>query len=252
MMKFRSGALDIAYVDSGIGYPVVMLHGFGLNSKTCWLSNGWQESLAAAGLRMIAMDSRGHGESAKSTVPADYSADDMTRDVINLLNHLHIERANLVGHSMGGRTLLNLLIRYPDRVNAALGISIGSNVFVPVNSAPFIKALLTEDISTIPAAVLDDVLLIRSLGNDMPAMVACLGSSRPVPSKLELNGIRAPVLLVNGAEDHLVGDPSQLAAEIPGAETVTVAGCSHSDVLKSAVLRQSAIEFLRKFGEVRA
>ena len=246
MPTFNANNYVLSYQDQGSGEPVVMLHGFGMSAKSCWGNNGWYDFLNEKGYRAVALDSRGHGESALSKNPTDYEADKMTKDVIDLLDHLGIGKAHFMGHSMGGRTMLNILLEYPERIKSAVGVSIGSNVFEPVDSAMLKKALLATDMTDIPPVVAKYANEFISAGNDKYVLAACLSSPRPVPKKQDLHAIKKPCIIVCSTEDPIVGDPTQLASEIPGAKTILVSSCSgHSEVLATDELRKSAIKLFR-------
>ena len=78
----------------------------------------WVETLTQAGRRVVAFDNRGHGQSAKLHAPANYRADLMTLDAVNLLAHLGIERADVMGYSMGARIASFLALAEPNRVRS--------------------------------------------------------------------------------------------------------------------------------------
>jgi 3-oxoadipate enol-lactonase len=101
-MKARIGDLTIGYSDHGRGLPVVFVHAFPLD-RSMWAR---QEQDLSRNFRIITIDLRGHGESDMPSQP--YSLDQAAADVEALLGFLHIERAILVGLSMGGYVLLAL------------------------------------------------------------------------------------------------------------------------------------------------
>ena len=112
-MQIGSGVGSLFYEDAGSGRPLILIHGFPLSGEI------WREQLSglAGKFRVIAPDLRGFGKS----VPPEggCSMDLYADDTVMLMDHLQIEKAAVCGMSMGGYVLLNLLDRYPDRVNAA-------------------------------------------------------------------------------------------------------------------------------------
>jgi len=110
--------INMAYDDVGNGPPVLLIHGFPLSRKMWRLQ---AEALAAAGYRVITPDLRGFGESDAPDGP--YSIELFADDILELLDHLGIERAVIGGMSMGGYILLRLLLQAPERVSAALFIT---------------------------------------------------------------------------------------------------------------------------------
>ncbi len=111
---FLNGAI-CTYDDIGSGPTVLLMHGFPLN-RTLWRPQ--QADLVAAGYRVIAPDLRGFGESDETDAPC--SMDQFADDMVALLEHLDVDQAVVVGMSMGGYLLFNLLERYPQRVAAAV------------------------------------------------------------------------------------------------------------------------------------
>src|ERR1700694_761513 len=103
MHRFRHGKVEIAFLDEGEGEPIVLVHGFASTKEVNWVYPGWVSTLVGAGRRAIALDNRGHGQSSKLYDPADYHTDRMVEDVLALLDHLGLARADLFGYSMGAR-----------------------------------------------------------------------------------------------------------------------------------------------------
>ncbi|MGD6831661.1 alpha/beta fold hydrolase [Sutcliffiella halmapala] len=104
--------ISLNYEDKGVGKPVVLLHGF------CGTHVYWKyimEELSSY-YRVIAIDLRGHGKSAVSEEP--FSIDDMAQDIDHLLKQLEIEKATILGHSLGGYVTLALAENSPRMVEA--------------------------------------------------------------------------------------------------------------------------------------
>lgn len=107
--------ITLAYDDVGSGPVVVLIHGFPLNRRM------WRPQLpllVAAGYRVIAPDLRGFGDSDALDAPC--SMDLLADDLVALLDYLEVRQAAVIGMSMGGYLLFNLLERYPQRVQAAV------------------------------------------------------------------------------------------------------------------------------------
>jgi pimeloyl-ACP methyl ester carboxylesterase len=109
---FDSNGVRIRYVDRGAGEPVVLIHGGGSTLES-WVDSGVLPNLAKD-YRVIALDARGFGKSGK---PHDVKAygPEMGLDVIRLLDHLGIQRAHVVGYSMGAHITAQLLTTHPQR-----------------------------------------------------------------------------------------------------------------------------------------
>ncbi len=128
----------IGYDDSGgTGVPVVLLHGFPLD-RTVWTEQ--LPALSAAGARVIRVDLRGCGESEPSDGPA--LMEFLAGDVAGVLDALHVERAALVGHSVGGYVALAFFRMYAERV-AGLAL-VASHVAADASQNPNADAAQRE------------------------------------------------------------------------------------------------------------
>ena len=123
LKSLSSDGVHIAYIDAppegaDRGEPILLIHGFASNHRINWVNPRWVQTLTRAGRRVVALDNRGHGASQKLYAPADYRSDLMARDAANLLQHLAIERADVMGYSMGARISAFLALGRPQRVRS--------------------------------------------------------------------------------------------------------------------------------------
>jgi pimeloyl-ACP methyl ester carboxylesterase len=109
------GDVQLYYEIHGSGEPVLFVHGGGGSTAGSWPSDYVTE--LSRDFRVILADSRGHGRTADGTGPLTYGR--LAFDTVRLLDHLGIDRAHVVGHSMGAITGLHLLVDFPDRVRTA-------------------------------------------------------------------------------------------------------------------------------------
>lgn len=105
-----ASARTINYTDAGSGPPVLLIAGLG-STKGSWAQT--IERLAPE-YRCLAIDNRDAGENASES--SGYSIDDMADDAADFLRAMHIERASVIGSSMGGFIALHLALRHPDLV----------------------------------------------------------------------------------------------------------------------------------------
>src|SRR3954471_10522280 len=103
MPRFNHGPVEIAFLDEGQGDPIVLVHGFASTKEANWVNPGWATTLTRAGRRVVALDDRGHGQSSKLYDPAEYHTSRMADDVRALMDELELERADVMGYSMGAR-----------------------------------------------------------------------------------------------------------------------------------------------------
>ena len=126
MLSFHNGSVEIAFIDEGEGEPIVLVHGFGSTAGTNWVYPGWVSALTKAGRRVVALDNRGHGASSKLYDRAEYSLDIMAGDVRALMDHLNIERADIMGYSLGSRNSCRVALHHPERLRSLIIGGLGS------------------------------------------------------------------------------------------------------------------------------
>lgn len=105
------GVVDLYYEEIGAGKPVVLIHGFPLDHTT-WLP---VSNLLATKARCVLPDVRGLGRSPVTGIETSISS--MGDDIVRLLDRLSIEKAVIVGHSMGGYICMEIVHNHPDRVS---------------------------------------------------------------------------------------------------------------------------------------
>src|SRR5882762_4532997 len=125
MPSFHNGAVEIAYLDEGEGDPILLVHGLASTKNVNWVYPAWVSELKKDGRRVIALDNRGHGESTKLYDPAQYEIAIMAGDVIALMDHLAIDRADIMGYSLGSRMAAVLALTLPQRLRSAILGGIG-------------------------------------------------------------------------------------------------------------------------------
>ncbi|MHA1782019.1 MAG: alpha/beta fold hydrolase [Promethearchaeota archaeon] len=105
--------IKICYEISGKedGYPVFLIHGFGAKKE------GWIAQVGPLGekFKVIRMDNRGAGKSDRPNEP--YSMEMFADDIAGLMDHLKIEKAHIIGWSLGGMIVQHFVLKYPERVN---------------------------------------------------------------------------------------------------------------------------------------
>jgi pimeloyl-ACP methyl ester carboxylesterase len=111
---FDAKGVKIHYLLEGSGEPVVLIHGLDSSARLNWELPGVMDGVAKDH-QVVALDLPGFGESDKPTDPAAYGQQ-WVEDVILLMDHLKIEKAHIVGYSMGGVVALKLISEHPDRV----------------------------------------------------------------------------------------------------------------------------------------
>jgi pimeloyl-ACP methyl ester carboxylesterase len=113
-----AGGVVLAACDDGDGIPVVLLHGLSASRRYVVMGS---RALQRGGHRVIAYDARGHGESSPAPEPDRYDYEDLSSDLVAVLDALELDRVVLAGASMGAHTALRCALELPERV-AALAV----------------------------------------------------------------------------------------------------------------------------------
>ena len=112
--------VPLHYLDIGQGEPVVLIHGWA-DSVYTWHKN--LPALAQSEFRIILVDLPGMGQSVIPPQPYTYSIENLSQAVLNLTDHLKLERFTIAGHSMGGAIALYVCLYYPKKINRAIAIA---------------------------------------------------------------------------------------------------------------------------------
>lgn len=246
MAQFTSGGLILAYDDIGHGRPIVLVHGFASNRGENWRRLGWYGAFERKGLRVIALDVRGHGESAKPHEPEAYDRNKLVGDIFALMDHLQIARADLMGYSMGARLALAAALERPERIDHLILGGIGGRLFERSGSADMLAAAMTaDDPNTISEPLLRSFRhFADEQGEDRLALAACTRGVGAAFDRDWVSSLRVPTLVVAGSRDALAGNPEELAALIPGAQAITLPGCDHFSAIPHAMFKASVFDFL--------
>lgn len=247
MHKFNSDSVEIAFDDQGQGEPILLIHGFASNSRVNWVDPGWVKTLLVAGFRVITMDNRGHGESEKLYNPDLYSAPDMAEDARRLLDHLGLNRAHVMGYSMGARIGAFLAINHPARVGAVIFGGLASRMITGVGGgaeiARGLEASSLLDVTDVTARSFR--IFAEQTRGDLKALAACIKSSRVKITVEMLATIKAPVLVVAGEKDDVAGDVATLVAAIAGATGLTLPNRNHMNAVGDKMFKEAAVAFLK-------
>ena len=252
---FRSGDREIAYydvapADPAEAPPVLLIHGFASTAHVNWIDTSWSEALTQAGRRVLMLDNLGHGHSGKPHDPAAYTTDLMAQDAVNLLDHLGIRQADVVGYSMGARITARLALDHPERVVHAVLSGLGINMVHGLGGTRRIaEALLADDAEAVtdPVGRPFRVFADRN-GADRKALAACIQATRATIAVEELAGMTVPVLVAVGTRDEVSGSGPELAALIPGARHMEIPKRDHMRAVGDPVHKQGVIAYLKGEG----
>lgn len=248
MPTFLSDGIEIAYLDEGEGDPILLIHGFASNITVNWVDTGWVRTLTRAGRRVVAIDNRGHGASAKLTRPEQYGAPTMAEDARRLLDHLGLRRADVMGYSMGARITAFLALAHPEWVRSIVFGGLGANMVRPMAGTSSIAAALLaptiDDVSNATARTFR--AFAEATKSDLQALAVCIRSSREPITPEALAQVRCPVLVAVGSDDVIGGSAVTLAAIIPGAEALVLEGRDHMKAVGDRTYKDGVLDFLNR------
>jgi len=212
---FDSDGVKIHYVVEGDGEPVLLIHGFAANIQAQWGLPGVIKDLAKD-YQVIAIDNRGHGRSDKPHDPAQYGIQ-MVEDAVRLLDHMSIDKAHVVGYSMGGFITNKLLATHPERLHTA---TLGGAGWAQADDQrlSFLKTLA------------DSLDAGKGIG---PLILELTPANRPKPTDEQIAGINQMLMLTN--------DQKALAAVIRGMSGLAV---------PEEKLKQNKVPTLSLIGEI--
>lgn len=236
---YVSDGLTLSFVTFGdtSGAPVILLHGYTDNSRSWSLVGPWLEDF-----RLEALDLRGHGSS--QIVECCYGIDTLAHDVVLFMDHLGIERAHVVGHSLGAMTGGVLAALYPERVERLVMISAAFDL--PQEAGDWLwenVPALEHPVDPESAFMLDWYWNPNPVDEDFLTRERAESAARPpevwmgVLRALSLTDwsglagrIEAPVLILWGDQDGLFGAEEQKAmiAALPEARFETFEGYGHN------------------------
>jgi pimeloyl-ACP methyl ester carboxylesterase len=252
-----------AFTERGTGRTaVVMLHGVG-GGKEAFAAQ--LQPIADAGYRAVAWDMPGYGDSPAIT-PYDMAG--LARALVALLDALHADRAVLLGHSMGAMVALEAVARTPARV-AGLVLSAGSpafgkpdgawqQVFLGDRLGPLDQGKTMADVAQrlVPSMIGEGwspegvALATATMSRVSPATYrAALHALMGFDRRESLAGIRVPTLAIAGACDSAAPPAvmEKMAARIPGARYVVLAGAGHlANMEQPQVFNAAVLAFLHQ------
>ena len=250
LAKLSTG-IEICFESFGdVDAPTILLM-HGLGSQLLLWEEGFCEGLAATGFRVVRYDHRDSGLSTMLDCGASYTLSDMADDAVGLLDHLGVDRAHIVGFSLGGMIAQTFAIEYPDRAHSL--VSMGSNTGNPDFGRPTGEVLvaLVAPAPDDPAERAAKDLVDRRLwaspewhDDDHALATFARYAARSVqpPGAFDrqfaagagnreeaLGVLGVPTRVVHGTADTLLpmSGGERTAAIVPGADLVLIEGWGH-------------------------
>jgi pimeloyl-ACP methyl ester carboxylesterase len=227
---------------------VVLLHGYISAALETWMRTGAAAGLQAAGRRLIMLDIRGHGDSAKPHEPSAYPPDALTSDACALIMHLGLADYDLAGYSLGARVAARLMALGARPRRAVLG-GTGLDPIVHAAGRGDSYRRLFAGLGTFapdtPEGQFQDYM--TSIGADPIALSHVSDTFVDTPREA-LATVDVPTLVIAGEDDTARGSVEELAAilprgrlrRVPGDHLTTLLGPQFRDELAAFLADESA------------
>ena len=216
------------YIEQGTGFPLILLHGNGEDGSYFV----HQMEPFAKHFRVIAVDTRGHGQTPRGEAP--FTIRQFAEDLYGFMNRLGIDKAHILGFSDGGNIAMVFAMTHPDRVEKLIldganldARGVKSKIQIPIEIGYRIANLFAK----------------KKPGARKKAELLGLMVNDPNVKPEELANIQSPTLVVAGDDDMIKDEHTRMiASAIPGAQ-ITILPGSHfvanenPEAFNEAVLR---------------
>ncbi len=259
--KIDINGVKIYYEIRGEGHPLLMIMGLSANSS--WWPPELLDELADKYM-VITFDNRGTGQSTASEDP--FTVESMADDAVALLNSLGVDKAHILGISMGGMIAQELTLKYPERVGRLvlcatapggaetvldeeiIGEMVQSNFLPPKERVKFtLKVLFTESFVAENPEMVDDYLKRISRYPMEPAYIMRQTEAvTSFSSYSRLGEIKAPTLIIGGMDDRLLPPENSrmIAEKIPDAQLLLLENTAHGVMTNISVFLPAVTKHL--------
>lgn len=257
LARLSVGAVALEYEERGQGDALLLLHGLGCSASD-W---GLQMPALSQKYRVIAPSLRGFGGSDKPAGPC--SIMQYADDVVTLLDRLNIERAHVLGHSMGGAVAMQLAVARPERLDSLIVINAQPSFGVrdwrrylmllmrfmaggPAGMERMTRFLACRLFPHDHQAALRDQMRTRYAGNDRRAFLAAINALAGWSVEHMIDRVATPTLVLAGEHDVTPVDSArEFADRLPNGRLEVVADSGHATPFdQHDVVNKLVMEFL--------
>ena len=230
MPTIKVNDINMYYETYGSGDPLVLIAGLGTDLTV------YKQiiSLLSQEFKVLAFDNRGAGRTDKPDMP--YSIEMLADDTAQLMSAVGIEKAHVLGHSMGGRIAMALSLQHPGKVNGLILASTSANI----KTGHSLRPILLKMASRIGTR-------LKKYPQPYYAFKRQLEASQNYDCSDQLNKITMPTLIIHGKKDKLTPYKfaEEMYARIKGSKIITFTGGHYIFLIESMRFTEVISEFLR-------
>ncbi|MFO0815420.1 MAG: alpha/beta hydrolase [Gemmatales bacterium] len=260
--QFVHNGITLKYTDTGNaqGEPVILVHGFAVNRGLQWTMPGITRFISSQ-YRVILFDNRGHGTSTRPKAPDQYGME-MVHDIKRLMDHLHIQKAHMVGYSMGAFLTHKFAATYPDRVKSiVLGGAgwlregpateamdqISESLRTKKSLEPLFRALHPPDAKPFTKEAAETASKMALLINDADALAGvAAGMKQFTLTEDEVKNLKVPTLCIVGQRDPLIESVKLMEGQRAQLRTMYIPRADHMNCFELPVFREAVLSFLKE------
>ncbi|MBT2483951.1 MULTISPECIES: alpha/beta fold hydrolase [unclassified Microbacterium] len=226
---------------------VVAVHGFASNARDNWGLTGWVRELTRAGYRVLALDQRGHGHSAKPHEPGGYGIRTLVTDVETVMDTYLVDDAFYLGYSLGARVGWEVVRDLPHRIGRAVLGGVPDGIPLARLNLDQVRAYIADGTPVTDTTTQNYITLTERVpGNDLQALVALAegmrasGTIDPDPEDAPTR----PILFATGSKDGIIEGSRALASAAADGRFFEIPGRNHFNAPGSRDFKAAALAFL--------
>lgn len=238
----RDSGVTLGYYSHGDGDEMVLLlHGFGSDSRECWFDTLWVRDAIRTGMKTVAVDLRGHGRSDSPRVGGSYASKEFIGDIQAVLDSEKPCRVSVIGFSLGATIALRLA-RCDRRITAVAAVGVGESLASSAFPENCENVILGR---SFPSSEREEILCRLALRRpEKVSVLAKIAREFDAGEEAVEQGVDdVPVMVISGGRDPFATNPTALGANFSRFELVEIPRADHVGTLVNRAARQAGVQF---------